>query len=198
MKDFFDNTRDRLHQWTMHHSSKESAPWWLAGISFAESSFFPIPPDLFLSAILIAKKGASWFKLALITTGASVAGGLFGYLIGYSFFSLIGAPLISFYHAEDAFHQVEELFSGNAFLAIFLAAFTPIPYKVFTIAAGFFKINLLTFIVASFIGRGMRFFVVAYLFKTFGEKIGSLVYRYFNIAAIIFAILLVVLVIYVF
>jgi membrane protein YqaA with SNARE-associated domain len=198
MGDFFNRIRDWGRDFMSHHSSKERAPWWLALISFAESSFFPVPPDLFLSAILISQKGAHWLRLAVITTLASVAGGLFGYLIGYFFFNFVGVPLISFYHAEPAFREVEQLFSGNAFLAIFLAAFTPIPYKVFTIAAGFFKINLPVFIIASLIGRGLRFFVVAYLFKTFGEGIGNLLYRYFNIVAIIFSVFLVGFAIYVF
>ena len=198
MNNFLNQTKDKWRDFVVHHSSKDNASWWLALISFAESSFFPIPPDLFLSAILVANKGERWFRLALITTIASVLGGLFGYLIGYFFFSLIGAPLISFYHAQEAFNHVGQLFSDNAFLAIFLAGFTPIPYKVFTIAAGFFSINLLVFVIASVVGRGMRFFIVAYLFKVFGELIGKLVYRYFNIAAIIFAVLLVILVLYIF
>lgn len=169
--------------------------FWLGALAFAESSFFPIPPDVFLIPITAVAR-SKWAYYALLTTFWSVVGGLVGYLIGFLFFEWLGQPLISFYSLEDEFLRVEKLFSDNSFLAIWLAAFTPIPYKVFTIAAGFFKINLATFVVASIIGRGMRFFAVAFLMKLSGLTVGNLAYKYFNLATAVLAALVVLLLLF--
>jgi membrane protein YqaA with SNARE-associated domain len=141
----------------------------MGALSFAESSFFPIPPDFFIFP-LVMRKPERWFKMALIVTISSVVGGLFGYLIGFVFFEFLGKPLIAFYHLENQIQVVGNLFKQNAFLAIFTAAFTPIPYKVFTIAAGFASMALLPFVLASCVGRGARFFLVAGLMAWGGEK----------------------------
>lgn len=151
----------------------------MGALSFAESSFFPIPPDFFIFPLVI-RRPERWLKMALIVTISSVVGGMFGYLIGFVFFEFLGRPLIAFYHLENQIQVVGDLFEKNAFLAIFTAAFTPIPYKVFTIAGGLFQINLFSFILASILGRGGRFFAVSYASKFFGKKFGEVAIKYFN------------------
>lgn len=168
--------RDRM----VRHIDGPKAGWWLFLVSFAESSFFPIPPDLLLIPI-VARLRSKWFYYALITTIASVIGGIFGYFIGAMLFDFVGTILVKTYHLEDELVYVSTLFQQNAFLAIFTAAFTPIPYKIFTIAGGLFHINFFVFVIASILGRGMRFFAVAYLMKIFGEQIGRLAFKYFNL-----------------
>lgn len=168
------------------HVEGPNAGRWLFLISFAESSFFPIPPDLLLMPI-VARLRSRWWYYALVTTIASVLGGMFGYLIGSFFFDIVGALLVKTYHLESELQSVSALFQKNAFLAIFTAAFTPIPYKVFTIAGGLFKINFIVFVVASILGRGMRFFAVAYLMKLFGASVGRLAFKYFNALTLVAA-----------
>ncbi len=159
--------------------------WWLFGISFTESSFFPIPPDVLLVAILMTRERVRAFYYASITTAGSVLGGLFGYAIGYFFFQTVGVWLVSTYGLETQMITVQKLFVDNAFLAIFVAAFTPIPYKVFTIAGGLFGISIPVFIVASVLGRGGRFFAVAVIMRFFGENISRVLYKYFNIISVV-------------
>lgn len=167
-----------------------SAGRWLFLVSFAESSFFPIPPDLLLMPI-VARLRSRWLYYATITTVASVIGGMFGYLIGAVFFNIVGTFLVKTYHLEKELEYVSTLFQQNAFWAIFTAAFTPIPYKLFTIAGGLFHINFFVFVIASILGRGIRFFIVAYLMKLFGGAVGRLAFRYFNLLTIVFAVVVV-------
>lgn len=141
----------------------------LAVVSFMESSFFPIPPDVMVIPMALLKP-KQWKRIALVCTGASVAGGLLGYLIGYQFFDMIAARLIDFYDAQKQFDLVSDFYNRYDFFAVFAAGLTPIPYKVFTIAAGLFKMNLVTFTFASVVGRGLRFFLEAWLVFKFGEK----------------------------
>jgi membrane protein YqaA with SNARE-associated domain len=171
--------RDQLRDWVVHHAKAAHARVWLAGLSFAESSFFPIPPDVLLIAMLIAS-AKRWVQLASITTIFSVLGGLFGYAIGALFFDVAGEGVVAFYGLEEEMKHVGELFADNTFMAIFLAAFTPIPFKVFTIAGGLFKVPLLLFVLGSLFGRGIRFFVIAFLMKLYGKRIGDALYKYFN------------------
>ena len=145
---------------------------WLGVLSFAESSFFPIPPDFLLMPMVIAEP-SRWKRYATVTTVASVVGGLFGYAIGALLWSVVGAKLVSFYHLETELALVGTYFTHNAFWAIFTAAFTPIPYKLFTIAAGLFHINIPIFIVGSILGRGLRFYVVSYLMNVFDPMIAN-------------------------
>jgi membrane protein YqaA with SNARE-associated domain len=180
---------ERIRRWAVVHADEKPTAWWLGALSFSESSFFPIPPDVMLVAILTASR--RWAYYALITTAGSVAGGVAGYFIGLFFFDLIGTRIIDFYHLEEQMKTVGDLYAENAFWSIFTAAFTPIPYKVFTISAGFFKIDFLTFVIASVIGRGMRFFVVAYLMKLFGHFMGDLIYKYFNIFSTVVAVIVI-------
>lgn len=184
----------KMQEWFLHHAKNKYADAWLFALSFAESSFFPIPPDPFLIALLIADS-SHWFRHAFSVTIASVAGGIFGYAIGAFFFDVIGAKIVAAYSLEVEMEYVRTLFVENAFWAIFTAAFTPIPYKLFTISAGFFKIDLVIFIVASLVGRGSRFFIVAYLMRRFGEKIGGVVFRYLNIFSLLFALYIIFIVV---
>ena len=191
----FARFRNSLTSWTIRQLEGGHATFWLAIIAFAESSFFPIPPDFFMMPIVLrAPKRFVWY--ATVVTVFSILGALLGYLIGALFFDIFGQVIVGTYHLEDELVRVSEFFSQNAFLAIFTAAFTPIPYKIFTIAAGLFRIDLLTFVIASIIGRGLRFFAVAYISKYFGEKFGSVVFRYFNLLTWLFAVVVFVYVIF--
>ncbi len=190
MRNKLQTMKDSLVAWTTRHAEHKNAKWWLFGVSFAESSFFPIPPDVLLVAILMTRERVRAFYYASITTLGSVLGGLFGYLIGYFFFQTVGAWVVSTYGLETQMITVQKLFVDNAFFAIFVAAFTPIPYKVFTIAAGLFGISIPVFIIASVLGRGMRFFAVATVMRFFGGHIVRAFYRYFNLISLVFALIL--------
>ena len=181
MKQKLQTLKDSLGAWVVHHAEGKNAKWWLFGVSFAESSFFPIPPDVLLVAILMTRERVRAFFYASVTTAGSVLGGLFGYAIGYFLFQTVGVWLVHTYHLETQMITVQKLFTDNAFFAIFVAAFTPIPYKVFTIAGGLFGISITTFIIASTLGRGGRFFTVAVVMRFFGGHIARMFYQYFNI-----------------
>ncbi|PIQ35593.1 MAG: cytochrome B [Candidatus Yonathbacteria bacterium CG17_big_fil_post_rev_8_21_14_2_50_43_9] len=181
MKQKLQTLKDSLSTWAVRHTEGKNARWWLFGMSFAESSFFPVPPDVLLVAILMTKERARAFYYATITTAGSVLGGLLGYAIGYFLFQTVGVWLVDIYHLETEMITVQKLFANNAFFAIFVAAFTPIPYKVFTIAGGLFGISVPTLIIASILGRGGRFFAVATVMKYFGGHIARVFYEYFNL-----------------
>ncbi|MCK5021895.1 MAG: DedA family protein [Candidatus Pacebacteria bacterium] len=188
-------TRNTLREWILNRSQGRNAKIWLMTISFAESSFFPIPTDFFLLAILLGNR-AKWLYYSFLTTISSVAGGLMGYLIGFLFFDLIGEFIIQTYSLQDEMIIVSEMFKENAFWAIFISAFTPIPFKIFTISAGFFHIDILIFFVASLIGRTMRIFSVGYLVKTFGKQIVHYVFEYFNYVTFIALLILALIILF--
>lgn len=189
MKKIFAYLR-RIKEWVESYAEKPYAAWALFIIAFAESSFFPIPPDVLLIAIavVIPKKA---FRYALICSVGSVLGGMFGYLIGQEFFDLIGRPIINLYGVTNQYEHVRQLYEQNAFAAIAIAGFTPIPYKVFTIAAGAFHIPFTTLVFASVLSRSARFFLVAALFYFFGAPIKAFIDRYFEIVTLVFSVLLV-------
>ena len=137
---YLNKTKQSLKDWSHNHSQGENAKLWLAIFSFTEASFFPIIADVFLLAILLGN-GVRWVYYSFITTIFSVLGAAFGYLIGLLFFDLIGEFIIQTYNLQSQMLVVGEMFANNSFWAIFISAFTPIPFKVFTISAGFFKIN---------------------------------------------------------
>ncbi|MCS7300004.1 MAG: DedA family protein, partial [Fimbriimonadales bacterium] len=139
----------------------------LFGIAFIESSFFPVPPDVLIIALLLAPDAPSPFVVALVCTIGSVLGAGFGWLVG----AYGGYPLLHRMFKEDKVRQVEQLYNRYGVYTIFIAAFTPIPYKVFTIASGVFRFNILTMMGVSVIGRGARFFAVAYLVHWFGDAV---------------------------
>tara|TARA_B100001123_G_C15188339_1_gene978217 strand:+ start:38 stop:643 length:606 start_codon:yes stop_codon:yes gene_type:complete len=161
-----------LYKKCLDLAAHKSSKYYLAIVSFFESSFFPIPPDVMLIPMVISKK-KDFIKIFLITTIFSVMGGILGYLIGAFFFDF-GTNIMSFYGHEDKLSNIKNnLINSDGFYAwlsiLFLAGFTPLPYKVFTIASGLIGFNFFTFILISIISRGLRFFIVSYLSYKFGD-----------------------------
>ena len=161
-----------LYKKCLDLAGHKSSKYYLAVVSFVESSFFPIPPDVMVIPMVISKKN-DFIKIFLITTIFSVMGGMLGYLIGAFFFEF-GAHIMNFYGYEDKLSNIKEnLVNSQGFYAwlgiLFLAGFTPLPYKVFTIASGLIGFNFLIFIFISLISRGLRFFIVSYLSYKFGD-----------------------------
>ena len=161
-----------LYKKCLDLAGHQSSKYYLAIVSFIESSFFPIPPDVMVVPMVISKKN-DFFKIFLITTIFSVMGGILGYLIGTFFFEF-GTQIMSFYGYEDKLSKIKEsLLNSDGFYAwlgiLFLAGFTPLPYKVFTIASGLIGFNFFVFVLISFISRGLRFFIVSYLSYKFGH-----------------------------
>ena len=180
----------KLYDWVLSWAHKKYSALALFILAFSESSFFPIPPDVLQIALSVSKPKKSFFY-ALVSSIGSVLGGIFGYFIGFFLFDSIGRFIIEALGYQAQFNAVGELYKSYAFLAILTAAFTPIPYKVFTIAAGFWQVGLLPLITASIIGRSTRFFLVATLFYFFGPKIKEFIDKYFNLLTIIFLVLLI-------
>lgn len=174
----------KLYNWVLSWANKKYSTHALFVLAFTESSFFPVPPDVLQIALSISKPKKSFFY-ALISTIGSVIGGIFGYFIGLFLFETIGKAIIEFFHYQEYFQIVGNYYTTYAFLAILAAAFTPIPYKVFTIAAGVWDVGLGTLVIASILGRGGRFFLVAILIYLFGEKVKELIDKYFNILTIL-------------
>lgn len=164
----------KLYFYVMQWSRHKYASYWLALVSFTESSCFLIPPDVMLAPMTLAKPEKAWFYAGL-TTVTSVLGGLLGYIIGITAFQMIEPWLVSLGYIE-AYHLAEQWFAKWGFWAIFLAGFTPIPYKVFTIASGAAAMALVPFIIGSTIGRGMRFFLVAGLMRWGGAGLEAKLY----------------------
>ena len=161
-----------LYKKCLDLAGHKSSKYYLAIVSFVESSFFPIPPDVMVVPMVISKK-ADFKKIFFITTIFSVLGGMFGYVIGAFFFEF-GAHIMNFYGYEDKLYNLKEsLIKNDGFYAwlgiLFLAGFTPLPYKVFTIASGLIGFNFLVFVLISLISRGLRFFLVSYLSYKFGD-----------------------------
>ena len=179
-----------LYNWTLDQSSKKYASWFLAFISFIESSFFPIPPDIILIPMIIAKR-AKAFVYAFICTISSVLGGLFGYLIGYALFNSIGLTLVNFYGTTEYIESLKEYYNNYGIWFVLIAGFTPLPFKIITIASGLFQLNLIIFIFCSLISRGCRFYLIASLLYVFGEVIKKFIDKYFNFLTVLFFILLI-------
>lgn len=179
-----------MYDWTLAWSKSKYAPFALFFVAFAESSFFLIPPDVLLIAMIIASP-SKWIKYGAITLAGSVLGGIFGYFIGYGLYEAVGVKIVEFYSLQGLIESIKIKYEANAFLTIFIAAFTPIPYKLITISAGLFKIPIYTLIIASVIGRGMRFFLVSGLLYVFGERIVKAIDKYFDILSLIFGALLI-------
>ncbi len=180
----------RLYDWVLHWAATPYGTWALFLLALSESSFFPLPPDVLLIALAVAIPEKS-FKYALICSVGSVLGGCFGYLIGWMFMTSIGERIISFYGLNQKVAYIAELYSAYDAWAIGIAGFTPIPYKVFTISAGAFKINFWVFLLASIVSRSARFFLVGGLIYIFGSQIKSFIDRHFDLLAIAFTVLLV-------
>ncbi len=189
----------KLYDWMLHWAQTPYGAVALFLLAFAEASFFPIPPDALLIALVLGARTKA-FRLALICTLGSVAGALAGYAVGYyAWWDLSGgfSPLAHFFYNNipgfntDIFYKVQDMYQQWDFWIIFTAGFTPIPYKVFTITAGAFKVSIPMFIIASIISRGARFFLVSFLIWKYGEQIKSFIDKYFNLLAIAFTVLLV-------
>ena len=155
-------------------SASRHAPWWLAVISFAEASFFPLPPDVLLIPMVLALRQRAWM-LALVCTIASVAGGALGYFIGYALFEVLATPLLHAYHYEAAFARFKDSYAEYGLWVILLKGVTPIPYKIVTIASGAASFNFWVFMAASVATRGARFFLVAALLYFFGPPMRAFI-----------------------
>ena len=167
---------DRGLEWAAHHQ----APRYLALVSFAESSFFPVPVDVMLAPMVLANRERAFF-FATLTTVMSVVGGLFGYLIGMFLFEEFGQPLISFYHAEESFTQIKEWFIDYGVWIVFIAGFTPIPFKIFTITSGLMLMPVLSFFLASLVGRSARFFLVTGLLYWGGAPLERVLRKWIDV-----------------
>ncbi|MEM7359557.1 MAG: YqaA family protein [Pseudomonadota bacterium] len=168
----FEPIYSKILVWAKHRHAER----YLAGISFAESSFFPIPVDVMLAPMVLANHQKAW-RLATITTITSVAGGCFGFLIGAFFFDAYGTQLIEYFNAQDTFEGVKASYIEHGMLIVLLAGFTPVPYKIFTIASGVIGIAFLPFVLMSLVSRGARFFLVAGLIKLGGDKLEANIHR---------------------
>lgn len=178
----------KLKSWVEGFAEKPGGLWALFVIAFVESSFFPIPPDVLLiaMAVLVPRKS---FQYALVCSIGSVLGGMFGYFIGYEFYEMVGSRIIAFYGLTSEYEKVRMMYESNAFTAIAIAGFTPIPYKVFTIAAGVFKISFPVLVIASALSRSARFFLVGGIIYYFGPKVRVFIDKYFDLLSIAFVVL---------
>ena len=183
------NILRRLYNWVLSLAETRYGSWALFCIAVAESSFFPVPPDVLLIALAVgAPKKA--IRFAGVCTAGSVLGASLGYLLGWEFYELVGRKIIALYSAEESYAAVKLLYQEWDAVAVMVAGFTPIPYKVFTIAAGAFQINFATFMLASLVSRGARFLLIGALIWWLGPSIKDFIDRYFNWLAILFVILL--------
>ena len=164
----------RLYDRVLRLAASPRAPAWLAVIAFAESSFFPVPPDALLVPMALARPDRA-FRYAAICTAASVAGGMLGYLIGYALFDVLAQPLLHFYHYEDAFAAFQARFQQYGPYIILIKGLTPIPYKIVTIASGAARLDVFVFAAASLLTRGVRFFLIALLLRQFGEPVRAFI-----------------------
>ena len=180
----------RLYDWILHWAETPYGTWALFLLAFTESSFFPIPPDPLLIALAVARPQMA-LKFALVCSIGSVLGGCMGYLIGWQFMAGIGDRIVVLYGLSEKVAYIETMYNRYDAWAVAIAGFTPIPYKVFTIAAGAFQINFPVFVIASIASRSARFFLIGGLIRLFGEKIQAFIEKYFDILAITFTILLV-------
>ena len=171
----FSKLFDRVLSWSRH----PRAPWYLAALSFSESSFFPVPPDVMLAPMVLARPQKAWY-FAGLTTVSSVLGGIAGFLIGALAIEAI-IPVLQRLGYWDAYQQAQDWFRTWGFWAILVAGFSPIPYKIFTIAAGAMSMFLAPFLLASLVGRGARFFLVAGLIARGGPQIEQYLKRYIDI-----------------
>ncbi|HMM15087.1 MAG TPA: YqaA family protein [Parvibaculum sp.] len=179
-----------LYDWTIRLSGHKHAHWALAAVSFAESSFFPVPPDVMLVPMTVARPERAWFY-ATVCTIASVAGALLGYAIGALLYDTLGHWLISIYGYEDKLEEFRALYAEWGAWIILIKGATPIPYKLVTIASGFAGYSLFWFIVLSLITRGARFFLVAGILNRFGEPIKLFIEKHLGLVSAAFALLIV-------
>ena len=186
---FFTGFIRKIYDWIIRLSGNHNALIWLFIISFVESSFFPIPPDIMLIPMILATPKKAW-KIAGVCTIASVIGAYLGYIIGVYFFQLIAEPLLNFYGYLEKFNEFKKLYEEYGAWIVFGAGITPFPYKIITIASGVVHLNLAVFTVASVIARGLRFFLIAWLLKTYGEKMRIFIEKNLGWLSVLFLLLL--------
>lgn len=180
----------KMYNWVLSWADSPRAELYLFLLAFAESSFFPIPPDVLLIALALAAPTKA-FRYAIICSVGSIMGGAFGYAIGVFLFDSVGQPIINFYHFSEQFENLRKMYAEYGFWIVFTAGFTPIPYKVFTIASGVFDIDFVQFMLASAVGRAGRFFLVATLIWKFGKPIREFIDKYLGWITLIFTVLLI-------
>lgn len=190
MLEFFHNLVHKTYDTMLRWSSSPNAMYWLFLVAFAESSFFPIPPDIMLIPMILATPNKAW-KIASLATVASLIGGYFGYAIGVFAFDMIAEPILEFYNALDKFHTFENYYHQYGAWIVFGAGITPFPYKIITIASGVVHLDLAVFTIASILARGMRFFVVAWLLKKYGEPMKYFIDKHLGKLSVLFLILLI-------
>ncbi|MBL4614472.1 MAG: DedA family protein [Magnetovibrio sp.] len=170
----------RLYNWTMNFAAHKNALWALFIVSFIESSIFPIPPDILLIPMILAAREKAW-KIAAVCTVGSVLGGIAGYGIGFYLFDQIGLPLLEFYGKAHKFGEFQAMYNEWGAWVVGMAGLTPFPYKVITIASGVTALNIGTFIIASILSRGARFFIEAWLLWYFGDPIREFIEKYLGL-----------------
>lgn len=180
----------RLYDWVLSWAETPYAVPALFILAIAESSFFPVPPDVLLIALAMSIPQRS-YRYAIVCSIGSVLGGMVGYIIGIFGYEAVGKPIIELYKGQAIMDKIKILYDTYGFWGVLTAAITPIPYKVFTISSGFFGFDFLLFMIASVIGRSFRFFLVAGLIWKFGAPIRDFIERYFNLLSYLFIILLV-------
>jgi membrane protein YqaA with SNARE-associated domain len=178
-----------LYDWTLRLASHRHANRSLAVVSFCESSFFPIPPDVMLVPMVLARRDQAYL-IASVCTLASLAGGIFGYVIGYFLFDTVGQWLIDVYHLGSRMEGLRLLYEDWGDLVILIAGVTPIPFKLVTIASGFFQFNFLLFVILAAIARGARFFAIAWLLKRYGAPMQEFIERRLTLLGWLFLLLL--------
>ena len=180
----------KLYNKTIDVAGNKNSKFFLGGISFIESFIFPIPPDVVIIPMTIAKP-QNWLRIALIATIGSVLGAILGYLIGLLLFNSIGIIVVEFYHLDESIQRFKELYNLYGAWIVIIAGFTPFPFKLITIASGLFELNFIIFIFCSIFSRGARFYLVSGLLYFFGENIKKFIDKYFNILTILFFVLLI-------
>ncbi len=180
----------RIYDYTLNLAAKQNALTWLFIISFIESSFFPIPPDIMIIPMVLATPKQT-YKIAGVAMVASVFGGWFGYFIGVYGFELIARPLLEFYGYMKQFSEFENYYHQYGAWIVFGAGITPFPYKIITIASGVVRLDLVVFTIASIIARGMRFYFIAWLLKRYGDPMKVFIEKNLNLLSILFLLLLI-------
>ena len=179
-----------LYNWTMSLAASKHAMWALAAVSFIESSFFPIPPDVLMIPMIIAAPTKAW-RIAAVCTIASVLGAMLGYFIGFGLFETIGQPILDFYGKADDFAAFSVRYNEMGIWAVLFAGVTPFPFKVITIASGVTAMPVIPFILSAIVARALRFFLIATLLYYFGAPIRDFIEKYLGLVFTVFCVLLI-------
>ena len=190
VSDYFHALVKATYDYMINLASRPNAMYFLFAVAFIESSFFPIPPDVMLIPMVLATPAKAW-RIATVTTIASVLGGAFGYAIGVFFFDLIARPILTFYGYMHQFDVFKEYYHEWGAWIVFGAGVTPFPYKVITIASGVVHLDFVVFMLASVVARGLRFYLVAWLLKKFGEPMKDYIEKNLGMLSILFMALLI-------